>query len=46
MASKKREKVKLVMREFKKKQLRSSSGQRVTNPAQAIAIALSEARNQ
>lgn len=36
-------KVKTVMREFKKGELKSSSGQKVTNPKQAIAIGLSEA---
>jgi hypothetical protein len=36
-------KVSRVMREFKKGDLRSSSGQKVTNPKQAIAIGLSEA---
>jgi hypothetical protein len=39
-------KVKKVMREFKEKKLHSGSkkGPEVTNPKQAIAIALSEAR--
>ena len=37
-------KVSRVMREFKKGDLKSSSGQKVTNPKQAIAIALSEAQ--
>lgn len=37
-------KVKKVMSEFKSGTLKSSSGQRVTNPKQAIAIGLSEAR--
>lgn len=37
-------KIAKVMKEFKKKKLRSSSGSKVTNPKQAIAIALSEAR--
>lgn len=37
-------KVKKVYSEFKAKTLKSSSGQRVTKPEQAIAIALSEAR--
>lgn len=37
-------KVKKVMHEFKVGSLKSSSGQRVTNPKQAVAIALSEAR--
>jgi hypothetical protein len=36
-------KVSKVMREYKGGQLRSSSGQKVTNPRQALAIALSEA---
>jgi hypothetical protein len=38
-----RRKVSTVMKEFKKGGLKSSSGQKVTNPKQAIAIALSEA---
>ena len=33
------------MREMKEGKLKSSSGQKVTNPKQAIAIGLSEARN-
>jgi len=37
-------KVKKVMGEFKSGSLKSSSGQKVTNPRQAVAIALSEAR--
>ena len=36
-------KISKVMREFKTNKLKSSSGQKVTNPKQAIAIALSEA---
>ena len=36
-------KVETVMREFKSGKLKSSSGQKVTNPKQAIAIGLSEA---
>jgi len=36
-------KVRTVMREFKSGDLKSSSGKKVTNPKQAIAIALSEA---
>jgi hypothetical protein len=36
-------KVSRVMREFKQGELKSSSGQKVTNPKQAIAIGLSEA---
>jgi Trm5-related predicted tRNA methylase len=38
-----KEKVARVMKEFKQNKLRSSSGQKVSNPKQAIAIALSEA---
>lgn len=38
-----REKVSTVMREFYRKTLHSGSGQIVTNPAQAKAIAMSEA---
>lgn len=37
-------KVKKVMGEFKSGLLKSSSGSKVTNPKQAVAIALSEAR--
>ena len=37
-------KVGKVMHEFKTGNLKSSSGQKVTNPKQAIAIGLSEAR--
>lgn len=40
---KKQAKVAKVMREFKSGELKSSSGQKVTNPKQAIAIGLSEA---
>ena len=40
---KKPEKVKRVMREFREGSLKSSSGQKVKNPKQAVAIALSEA---
>lgn len=36
------DKVKKVMGEFKEGKLKSSSGDKVTNPKQAIAIALSE----
>ena len=39
-------KVKKVMGEFKKKKLKNSSGKKVTNRKQAIAIALSEARRK
>jgi hypothetical protein len=38
------QKVEKVMREFKHGQLESSSGKKVTNRKQAIAIGLSEAR--
>jgi Family of unknown function (DUF6496) len=38
-----KKKVEKVMHEFKKGKLKSSSGQPVTNPKQAIAISLSEA---
>ena len=41
--SKGQKKVRKVLREFKKKTLRSSSGSKVTGRKQAIAIALSEA---
>jgi hypothetical protein len=41
--SQKQAKVGKVMREFKSGKLKSSSGQKVTNPKQAIAIGLSEA---
>lgn len=37
-------KVEIVMREFKKKKLRTNAGKRVTGRKQAVAIALSEAR--
>lgn len=40
----KKDKIAIVMKEFKKGSLKSSSGQKVTNPKQAIAISLSEAR--
>ena len=39
-----KEKVGVVMEEFKRGTLNSGSGQKVTNPKQAIAIGLSEAR--
>lgn len=39
-----KEKVEVVMKEFKRGTLNSGSGQKVTNPKQAIAIGLSEAR--
>ena len=41
--SQKRQKVGVVMSEFKRGKLQSSSGETVTNPKQAQAIALSEA---
>jgi hypothetical protein len=37
-------KVAQVMHEFKEGKLKSSSGEKVTNPKQAVAIGLSEAR--
>lgn len=40
---KKPEKISRVMNEFRKGSLKSSSGQKVKNPKQAVAIALSEA---
>lgn len=40
---KKETKIAKVMREFKAGKLKSSSGQKATNPKQGIAIALSEA---
>lgn len=39
-------KVKVVMDEFKKGELHSGRGGQVTNPKQAIAIALNEARKE
>ncbi len=39
-----KDKVQKVMHEYKTGELKSSSGQKVTNPKQAIAIALSEQR--
>jgi hypothetical protein len=41
-----KKKVKKVMGEYKRKKLRSSSGKKVTNHKQAIAIALSEGRRK
>jgi hypothetical protein len=41
--SKGKNKIKTVMSEYKAGKLKSSSGQKVKNPKQAIAIALSEA---
>ena len=44
MASPRQEaKIGTVLREFKERKLKSSSGQRVQNPKQALAVALSEA---
>ena len=40
---KKQEKIRKVYKEFKEGSLKSSSGQKVKNPKQAVAIALSEA---
>lgn len=40
------EKVEKVMHEFKRGQLKSSSGQKVTSRKQAVAIGLSEARER
>lgn len=39
-----KDKVEVVMKEFKRGTLRSGSGAKVTNPKQAIAIGISEAR--
>lgn len=44
MKTKPARKMAKVMREYKGGKLKSSSGQKVTNPKQAIAIALSEAQ--
>ena len=38
-----RQKIALVLREFKSGKLKSSSGERITDPRRALAIALSEA---
>ena len=38
------DKKKVVMKEFSEGKLKSSSGQKVTNPKQAVAIAYSEER--
>lgn len=40
------DKVHIAMHEMKEGKLKSSSGQKVTNPRQAIAIGLSEAREE
>lgn len=42
--SKSQKKIGKVMGEFKSGKLKSSSGQKVSNPKQAIAIAMSEAK--
>ena len=42
--SKMQPKVKKVMREYKSGELKSSSGQKVTDQKQAVAIAMSEAK--
>ena len=44
-ASKGKSKVEKVMHEFKEGTLKSGSGQKVTNRKQAVAVALSEARD-
>jgi hypothetical protein len=44
-ASKGKGKIEKVMHEFKEGTLKSSSGQKVTNRKQAVAVALSEARD-
>jgi hypothetical protein len=41
-----KQKIHKVMGEFKRKTLKSSSGQKVTKRSQAVAIALSEARRR
>lgn len=40
-----KKKIAKVMHEYKEGKLKSSSGQKVSNPKQAVAIALSEARS-
>jgi hypothetical protein len=42
--SKMQRKVKKVMREYKSGELKSSSGQKVTDQKQAVAVAMSEAK--
>ncbi len=42
--TKAKRKIRKVLGEFKRKTLKSGSGKKVTNPKQAVAIALSEAR--
>lgn len=46
LSEKEQEKVGVVMKEFKDGELKSGSGEKVTDPAQAKAIALSEAKKQ
>jgi hypothetical protein len=46
MPTKKQKKVKKVMSEYRRGKLKSSSGRKVTNRKQAVAIALSEARRK
>jgi len=46
MSTKKQKKVKKVMGEYRRGKLKSSSGRKVTNRKQAVAIALSEARRK
>ncbi len=46
MPTKKQKKVKKVMGEYRRGKLKSSSGRKVTNRKQAVAIALSEARRK
>jgi hypothetical protein len=41
-----KEKVRKVMHEYKEGKLKSSSGAKVTSPKQAVAIAMSEARQR
>jgi hypothetical protein len=45
-SKKSQESVETTMREMKEGKLKSGSGQKVTNPKQAIAIGLSEARKE
>lgn len=45
-SKKAQEKIGKVMAEFKEGKLKSSSGEKVTNRAQAIAIGISEAREE
>ena len=43
---KKQTKIGLVMHEFKEGKLKSGSGHKVTNPKQAVAIAISESKKK